>query len=75
MTIARHGQSLGFIIANVNRTTQGWFEYFKHTSYTTSWSGVLATAAVATHSSETPQDTPSQWSGYCSSTPAERALC
>ena len=27
-----HGQSLRVVIANVNRTTWGWFEYFKHTS-------------------------------------------
>lgn len=25
-----NGQSLSFVIANVNRTTKGWFEYFKH---------------------------------------------
>jgi RNA-directed DNA polymerase len=31
----RQGQSLEFIIAGVNRSTRGWFEYFKHTSYTT----------------------------------------
>jgi RNA-directed DNA polymerase len=30
-----HGRSLDSIIANVNRTTRGWFEYFKHTSYST----------------------------------------
>ena len=30
----KHGQSLSDIIASVNRTTWGWFEYFKHTSYT-----------------------------------------
>ena len=30
-----HGHSLSVIIANVNRTTWGWFEYFKQTSYTT----------------------------------------
>ncbi len=29
-----NGQSLGFIIASVNRTTRGRFEYFKHTSFT-----------------------------------------
>ena len=28
-----HGQSLSVIIASINRTTRGWFEYFKHTSY------------------------------------------
>lgn len=39
-TPRKHGQSLGFIIANVNRTTQGWFEYFKHTSYTTVFRGL-----------------------------------
>ena len=27
-----NGQSLGHVIAAVNRTTQGWFEYFKHTT-------------------------------------------
>ncbi len=27
-----HGQSLRVVIANVNRTMWGWFEYFKHTS-------------------------------------------
>ena len=32
-TPRRHGQSLSVIIATVNRTTRGWFEYFKHTSY------------------------------------------
>ena len=33
-TPRKHGQSLRVIIASVNRTTWGWFEYFKHTSYT-----------------------------------------
>jgi RNA-directed DNA polymerase len=33
-TPRKHGRSLNVIIANVNRTTRGWFEYFKHTSYT-----------------------------------------
>lgn len=32
-TRRKHGHSLSVIIANVNRTTRGWFEYFKHTSY------------------------------------------
>lgn len=32
-TPRQHGQSLGVIITTVNRTTRGWFEYFKHTSY------------------------------------------
>jgi RNA-directed DNA polymerase len=32
-TPRKHGHSLGDIIADVNRTTRGWFEYFKHTSY------------------------------------------
>ncbi|MCP4591344.1 MAG: group II intron reverse transcriptase/maturase [bacterium] len=31
-TPRKHGRSLGDIIANVNRTTRGWFEYFKHAS-------------------------------------------
>ncbi|MCK4413797.1 MAG: hypothetical protein KAY32_09650 [Candidatus Eisenbacteria sp.] len=39
-TPRQHGQSLGVIIANVNRTTPGWFEYFKHTSYTTVFRGL-----------------------------------
>ena len=39
-TPRKHGQSLGLIIANVNRTTRGWFEYFKHTSYTTVFRGL-----------------------------------
>ncbi len=34
-TPRKHGCSLSDIIASVNRTTQGWFEYFKQTSYTT----------------------------------------
>lgn len=33
-TPRKHGQSLKVIIANLNRTTRGWFEYFKHTTYT-----------------------------------------
>ena len=33
-TPRKHGRSLRVIIARVNRTTWGWFEYFKHTSYT-----------------------------------------
>ena len=32
-TPRKHGHSLRVIIANVNGTTRGWFEYFKHTSY------------------------------------------
>lgn len=39
-TPRKQGRSLGLIIANVNRTTQGWFEYFKHTSYTTVFRGL-----------------------------------
>jgi len=39
-TPRKHGQSLGFIITKVNRTTRGWFEYFKHTSYTTVFRGL-----------------------------------
>ena len=34
-TPRKHGHSLRVIIASVNRTTRGWFEYFKQTSYTT----------------------------------------
>ena len=34
-TPRKHGHSLQVIIASVNRTTRGWFDYFKHTSYTT----------------------------------------
>ena len=34
-TARKQGRSLAHIIANVNRTSRGWFEYFKHTSYTT----------------------------------------
>ncbi len=30
-----HGQSLQAIIANINRTLRGWFEYFKHSWRTT----------------------------------------
>jgi RNA-directed DNA polymerase len=32
-TPRKHGHSLSVIIANVNWTTRGWFEYFKHSSY------------------------------------------
>ncbi len=32
-TPRKHGHSLSVIIASVNQTTWGWFEYFKHTSY------------------------------------------
>ena len=32
-TPRKQGRSLKIIIANVNRTTRGWFEYFKHTTY------------------------------------------
>ena len=39
-TPRNHGHSLGCIIANVNRTTWGWFEYFKHTSYTSVFRGL-----------------------------------
>lgn len=39
-TPRNHGQSLEVIIANVNRTTLGWFEYFKHTSYTNVFRGL-----------------------------------
>ena len=35
-----HGQSLSVIIARVNGTTIGWFEYFKHTSFTTVFRGL-----------------------------------
>ncbi len=33
-TPRKHGHRLSVVIASVNRTTWGWFEYFKHTSYT-----------------------------------------
>jgi len=33
-TPRKQGRSLKMIIAKVNRTTRGWFEYFKHTTYT-----------------------------------------
>jgi RNA-directed DNA polymerase len=33
-TPRKHGASLRVIIASLNRTTVGWFEYFKHTCYT-----------------------------------------
>ena len=33
-TSRKHGRSLGVIIERANQTTRGWFEYFKHTSYT-----------------------------------------
>ncbi len=39
-TARTHGHSLKVIIASVNRTTYGWFEYFKHTSYTTVFRGL-----------------------------------
>jgi len=39
-TPRNHGYSLEVIIANVNRTTWGWFEYFKHTSYTSVFRGL-----------------------------------
>ena len=29
-----NGQSLSVIISNLNRTTRGWFEYFRHTNVT-----------------------------------------
>jgi len=31
----RNGHSLQVIISNVNRSLRGWFEYFKHSHYTT----------------------------------------
>ncbi len=34
-TRRRNGHSLRVIIANVNRSLRGWFEYFKHSHYTT----------------------------------------
>lgn len=34
-TPRKAGSSLDRIIADVNRTTRGWFEYFRHASYTT----------------------------------------
>jgi len=33
-TSRTNGQSLAYIIADVNRTLRGWFEYFKHSYYT-----------------------------------------
>ncbi len=39
-TPRKHGHSLKVIIASVNQTTRGWFEYFKHTSYTTVFRGL-----------------------------------
>jgi RNA-directed DNA polymerase len=34
-TRRRNGHSLRVIISNVNRSLRGWFEYFKHSHYTT----------------------------------------
>jgi RNA-directed DNA polymerase len=34
-TQRRNGLSLQTIILSVNRTMEGWFEYFKHSHYTT----------------------------------------
>ena len=39
-TARKQGRSLNDIIANVNRTSRGWFEYFKQTSYTTVFRGL-----------------------------------
>ena len=39
-TPRKHGHSLGVIIANVNWTTRGWFEYFKHSSYLNTFRGL-----------------------------------
>jgi RNA-directed DNA polymerase len=33
-TRRQHGQSLAAIIADLNRSLRGWFEYFKHSHYT-----------------------------------------
>ena len=35
-----HGHSLVIIIADVNRTLRGWFEYFKHGSFKTTYGGL-----------------------------------
>lgn len=35
-----HGRSMWAIVDDVNRTTRGWFEYFKHTSYTNVFAGL-----------------------------------
>jgi RNA-directed DNA polymerase len=34
-TQRNNGQSLEMIVSDVNRTVRGWFEYFKHSHYTT----------------------------------------
>jgi RNA-directed DNA polymerase len=39
-TPRKHGHSLGVIIANVNWTTRGWFEYFKHASHVNTFRGL-----------------------------------
>lgn len=39
-TPRKHGHSLRVIIANVNWTTRGWFEYFKHASYVNTFRGL-----------------------------------
>jgi RNA-directed DNA polymerase len=39
-TPRKHGRSLGDVIANVNRTTRGWFEYFKHASSVSVYRGL-----------------------------------
>ena len=39
-TPRKHGRSLGDIIDDVNRTTRGWFAYFKHTSYVNVFRGL-----------------------------------
>ena len=48
-----NGQSLQTIIEDVNRTMRGWFEYFKHSHYTTfSPLGRLDPDATAQHSAQ-----------------------
>jgi RNA-directed DNA polymerase len=39
-TPRNNGRSLDVIIADVNRTTRGWFEYFKHATYTQVFRGL-----------------------------------
>jgi RNA-directed DNA polymerase len=39
-TPRKHGHSLRVIIANVNWTTRGWFEYFKHASHVNTFRGL-----------------------------------
>ena len=72
-----NGQSLSHIIADVNRMTCGWFEYFKQTRITSFFRSLdgWTRRRLRRILTKRQKKKAAQWSGQCSSTLAQGILC